>query len=613
MQDIVAGELTITQIQLPLAVATQFSELASRVVNRSQIVWSEHCSECGFPLCYSRCEFYSPRADFHCRRFTAGIERVVNSPLGTNLVRIRFRKWGKLEGTGPVKLHKAAVANHGEPLDGWLAKTLNVAPLPFVVRRSLTGRWNRAKRWSAKLGGRLGGDTVFVIEAFANDAKQSFFTVTFLSASSAFTRVFQESFEVGGEYTRLIVPTASIATHVDLSQPFLVQIEPVRNAGGYDVTFGLCDFAEFEGNLPQPVSLTSVGVDVVPAIKRAKVLVWDLDDTLWQGTLAEHGLTGVTPRPAALDAIRELDARGVLHSIASKNNFDEAMAALRHFGIADYFVCPELGWHPKSDSLRQIAARLELNVDSFVFIDDEPFEQNEALAAHPKLRVLPHTAVEDLTTHPWFDLPVTPESRRRREMYRAEESRMKTFERARTDYLEFLRSCEIVLDLTPLSSADFERVHELSQRTNQLNFTGARLTRTQVAQLNEHATDRVCLTMRCTDRFGDYGLIGFAILELSSGYVTEFFMSCRVQRKRVEQAFFAYVAARFSARGHRSIHVRFRCTERNATAQVMLADLGFVIEDKLNDTATYCRDVTLPFVDVDVVRLIDHDILEANQ
>jgi FkbH-like protein len=372
--------------------------------------------------------------------------------------------------------------------------------------------------------------------------------------------------------------------------------------------FGLCEFVAFHGHMPANFQLETQSTSQLSAPK-AKVVVWDLDETLWTGTLAEDGPSGIALRSEAVATIKALDERGVLQSIASKNESEEALAVLQAFGLSDYFLYPQIAWTPKSDSVRRIAAALGIGIESFVFIDNEAFERGEVLAAHPTLRVRPHTAVSTLFTEAFFDLPVTAESRQRRLLYRTEAIRAAAFEQAGTDYLGFLRRCEVTLDVAPLKTADFERVYELSQRTNQLNFTGAKLSRDAVSALAA-GTDRACLTLRCRDRFGDYGLIGFAVLNLAAGELAEFFMSCRVQRKRVEHAFFSLVAQRVCLAGCEWLRVRFRRTGRNGKAAEILSELGFAEERD----GRWSRLAASPFPEADVVqvRTLDQTIQDAH-
>ncbi len=590
MKETVAKEYVRTRVEIPRGVAL----LDGRSLRaRSQIVWGEHCSECAYPLCYASCAFYDPRPDLHCRRFAGGIEAA-----GEGLTRIRFRKWGKLEGSGPAPLHGYAEAHRRERRDA-IASALMANALPFALSRNAAWRWNNRKGRVGKLASRFELDA-FVVEGWSLDAREHGFTLTFLQDTPE-RATYQAHFRLAGEMRRLVVPVREIAAAIRLDQPYLVQIEPVGEAEGVDVVFGLTDFVAFAAASSAAKSEIAPTQSLAEA-PLAKVLVWDLDETLWTGTLAEDGPDGVSPRPEAVAAIQALDARGVLQSIASKNDAAEGLAALRSHGLIDYFLHPEINWGPKSQSIGRIAQRLDLGLDSFVFIDDQPFERAEVAAGQPKVRTLAHTEVAGLLEHPWFDHPATPEAAQRRSLYQAEAERAVAMEGQGGDYLGFLRASDLVLDVRPLNRADVVRVHELSQRTNQLNFTGAKFALAEVERMAEPEAGCARLTLRCADRYGDYGLIGFADLDLGAGELTAFFMSCRVQRKRVEHAVFAHLAALLRAAGRERFKARFQATERNAAAVRLLEELGFAREGESGGDG-WSRDLEQDFADSDVVRL----------
>lgn len=587
MKETVAGEYGRSRSAVPEGAERLDGR---RLAGRSQIVWAEHCSECGYPTCYASCAFYDPRPDLHCRRFAGGIEDA-----GERLMRIRFRKWGKLEGRGPARLQPWRAAERRERIDAAAARALAAAPLPFQVKRSLARRRDAAKARPPVADPGLAVDA-FVLEGWSNDGRRHPFTLTFLQ-DGAERGTWQAHLELGPGYARQVLPVDAIAAAVRLDQPFLVQLEPVGEAEGIDVTIALADFVAFhdpDEAWPR-VRAATAGEAARPL---AKVLVWDLDETFWTGTLAEDGPDGVTPRPEAVAALKALDARGVLHSIASKNDPDEAAAALRRFGLLDHFLHPQVGWGPKSASVAAIARALDLGLDSFVFIDDQPFERAEVSAAHPGVRTLDHLQVAGLIAHPWFDHPATPEAARRRSLYQAEAARGRVAEASGGDYLAFLRASRLRLDVRPLNGADAERVHELSQRTNQLNFTGAKFTRGEVeAMITPPDPRHARLTLRCSDAWGDYGLIGFADIDLMEGELVQFFMSCRVQRKRVEHAAFAHFAHLLA--GHADFGVRFRATERNGASVRLLEELDF------RPTAEgWRRALDRPFPEADVVTVV---------
>jgi FkbH-like protein len=582
----VASDLAVNAIAL-----AGFATLQAEIAGLSQIVWAEHCSECAYPRCYQACEFYTPRPDLHCRRFEAGIEPVADADGVLRLHRVRFRHWGKLEGRGSTAMMTPAEALARRTTDERAGRLLAAVPAPFAVRRKLAAQWNQYKARPTQRSRALPADA-FVVECWSADGRSHPLTLTMLNVGEVDGQLFQTRFEAGPDYRRLTVPIRDIETRVDLAAPFLVQIEPVGEAAGRDVVFGVCEFVAFK-------AAAAAGGEHRPV----KVVVWDLDETLWSGVLAEDGPEGVKPRPEAVAAVQALDARGVLQSIASKNDPAEAMAALRKFGLADYFLHPQAHWNPKSQSLADIAAALDLAIDSFVFIDDQPFERAEVSARHPAVRLMTHEDVAGMLEHAWFDLPVTPESRRRRNLYQAEVARAAAFQSTGEDYLRFLRESDILAVVRSLDAADAERVFELSQRTNQLNFCGAKYSRKDVQAMLTPGPDRLALTVRCADRFGDYGLIGFVSLDLAAGEISDLFMSCRVQRKRVEHALFAWIAGELRPMGHASLGVRHRPTDRNAAARAMLQDLGFEPDVDAGEQV-WRRNLSQPFKDHDVSAIV---------
>ncbi|QIG79509.1 HAD-IIIC family phosphatase [Stakelama tenebrarum] len=559
---------------IPAEFAAKLDAFSASVSARSHIIWGEHCSECSFPVCQTTCAFYTPRADLVCRRFEQGIEEG-KTPGGSAFRRIRFRKWGKLEGTGPAAVFSPRAGDRFERGDRVVGGLLRRLPIPFRSLRHWMRRWNKLK---AMMLARPGGHVArhFVVEAWSLKPERVPMTITFLERDGG--GMYQHAFEVGPEYSHIAVDVRDIARTVDLAEPYLVQIEPVGEAEGRDIVFGTIDFVD---GLGSPGDLAAP--QQAPA-GYAKVIVWDLDNSLWEGTLAEDGVEGLRLRPGIRDVIVALDKRGILHSIASKNDPEPALAALEHFGLRDYFLYPQISWNPKSDAVAAIAAGLDLGVDSFIFVDDQPFERGEVAQAHPALTTLTEIEALDLLDHPMCAVPATAESARRRALYQAEAERGAVLQRSGGQYHDFLRSCGIVLTIEALGPDNAERVYELSQRTNQLNFRGTRYSRDDVAALAEGKKGMCGMVLHCSDRFGDYGIIGFAAFDPENACLHDFFMSCRVQRKYVEHAFFDRLKAIVRGGGRDRLTVLHRPTERNGAVTRMLDDLGFARIDGAADS-----------------------------
>jgi FkbH-like protein len=186
-------------------------------------------------------------------------------------------------------------------------------------------------------------------------------------------------------------------------------------------------------------------------------------------------------------------------------------------------------------------------------------------------------------------------------MYKTEEVRKTAYTSSGGSYHHFLKDCDIRLTVAPLSSASVVRVYELSQRTNQLNTSGRRYTREELdAMIKENAADSTYV-LSCADRFGEYGIIGFCVLSPASQDVESFFMSCRVQRKRVENAFFNLLDAELAERGAGELQVNFRETAKNTAAARMLSELGFTYRPDGDGAGRYVRALSQPFPETDVV------------
>lgn len=603
MRELVATECATLGLALDKHAREAFQDFRRRVVARGAIVWGEHCTECTYPSCYTACAFYTPRADLHCRRFERGIESVRVEGVGDALMRIRFRKWGKLEGEGPTKVLTPGAADSNARAMALAAAIADKAPLGAELRRKAVRGLSKLGAARSRANGAPDADA-FVVECFSTRTSATEFTLTILPKEKG-KGLFQEKMLLGPGYTRAVVALACIAERVDLAQPFFVQIEPLEESPQADFVFGIVDFVKAAGAVIEPVKPAAVRAEskaAKPAAK-AKCIVWDLDNTVWTGTLAEEGIEGLSLRPGVLETIRALDARGILHSVASKNNEAEGLAALEHFGLSEYFLYPQIGWGPKSESLRRIAQSLDIGLDTFVFIDDQPFERSEVAEALDDVTALPETALETLLALDRLDVPVTQESGRRRLMYREEMHRTLAFETTGVgDYEAFLRSCNITLELSLLKDENVARIFDLSQRTNQVNVSGARYERKVVEAMARAPSGKLPIVMRCVDRFGDYGVIGFALLDPAAGLVEDYFMSCRVQRKFVEHALYQQLIEIAARHGAKSLEIRYKRTQRNALALQLLSDLGFELHESEPGVGVLVRGLS-PIVGADVVHV----------
>ena len=582
MRQTVAGEqepLLVEGSRLPLPL---FAATRKSIALGSNLIWGEHCSECAMPTCYGTCAFYTPRRDLKCRRFDKGIEAVrARGAPGELGLRVSFRKWGKLEAEmrpAVVSRERGLALRVGETV---VNEFLAAAPLTHRLHDGLAIAWTRAKTKVASAGPGPAAYDAFLIEGFSETGVDCTFTLTVKPRIST-GRYFQRHFTMNPGYNRVEFAAADIRAVVDLDNRVLVQIEPVETLSDNAFIFTVLEFVAFtdshKASTAAPAAAARSAAPAAAAQPAAKVkcVVWDLDNTLWRGTLIEDGFDNLTLNADAVAAIKALDERGVLHSVVSKNNPDDALDALKRFGLSEYFLAPQIGWGPKSAGMTEIARRLNINKNTFVFIDDQAFERAEVSSAHPDIRVLDEGRIGGLTAMPELDIPVTEEARNRRQMYKVEKMRESAFHEADSSFLDFLGSCEITLTISSLAEANIVRVFELSQRTNQLNYAGRASTRKDVEDLlHGAAPGKEGLVLSCADKFGDYGIIGFAIVDVERFHVENFFMSCRVQHKKVDHAFFAWLIGRATARGQDVVSTVFHFSGRNQSARQVLEEMKF--------------------------------------
>jgi methoxymalonate biosynthesis protein len=292
-----------------------------------------------------------------------------------------------------------------------------------------------------------------------------------------------------------------------------------------------------------------------------KCVVWDLDDTLWKGTWLEMQ---EIPQPS-LDLPRSLVARGVLNCVATRNPPSLRAELEAQPWFEELFVDAEVGWGAKSDSIRALAERLDLGLDSFVYVDDDPFERELLSSELPEVRALP---TADLAAELEGLAATTPEARRRTELYRERRRRAEaeaSFVGTRED---FLRSCELRMAITEATGDDAERLAELMERTRQYNSSGARWS---LEDVRARITDPRWLvaTVRLSDRFGDYGLVAAAFADHEERTVHSLTVSCRVAGRGVLEALVAWLASQVD-----SLEIPVVPTERNVPLRLGLRALG---------------------------------------
>lgn len=275
--------------------------------------------------------------------------------------------------------------------------------------------------------------------------------------------------------------------------------------------------------------------------KKVKCVVWDLDNTIWQGVLLENDL--VRLREGIVDIIKTLDNRGILQSISSKNAYNAAMGKLNEFGLSEYFIYPQINWNPKSSSIKAIAQLINIGIDTIAFIDDQAFEREEVKFAIPEVQCIDVAYLNELLDMPEMNPRfVTEDSMLRRSMYQSDIKRKNVEEEFQGTQEEFLASLGMVFTISPLGEGDLQRAEELTVRTHQLNATGYTYSYEELDAFRRSNKYKLYIT-GLEDKFGAYGKIGLVLLECREDVwiLKLLLMSCRVMSKGVGTVMLNYV------------------------------------------------------------------------
>ncbi len=332
--------------------------------------------------------------------------------------------------------------------------------------------------------------------------------------------------------------------------------------------------------------------------KVAKAVAVDLDNTLWGGVIGEDGMAGIqvgNEYPGA--AYRELQRvlldlthRGILLAVCSKNNPEEALAALEsHPGMLlrpRNFAAMRINWQDKAQNLRDLAAELNIGIDAVAFLDDNPVEREHVRRAIPEAMVLdlpadPMHYAQTIRDAPIFErLTLSAEDRQRTRYYAAGRERA-ALEQAVSSPEEFYRSLEQEAEIQLASPLTLARIAQLTQKTNQFNLTTRRYTEQQISEMMDGPGWAV-LALKVRDRYADNGLVGLAILHDAemACEIDTFLLSCRVIGRTVETALLAYLAAQARARGATSLTGWFLPTKQNAPAKDFYARHGFELAEE---------------------------------
>ncbi|MBU8567947.1 HAD-IIIC family phosphatase [Virgibacillus pantothenticus] len=309
--------------------------------------------------------------------------------------------------------------------------------------------------------------------------------------------------------------------------------------------------------------------------KDIKCVIWDLDDTLWTGTLLEPN--EVKLKPGIIEILKELDKRGILNSIASKNNYTDAMEKLEEFNIAEYFLYPEINWNAKSLSIQKICKNINIGLDSILFIDDQEYERDEVKYRNSSVSILDASEYQNILNMPRFNPRfITIDSMNRRKMYLEDQIRKEEEEKYNGPQEKFLASLNMKLIISDAMEEDLMRAEELTIRTNQLNATGKTYSYEELDYFRQSDRHKL-LIAELKDKYGSQGKIGLALIEEKENgwHLHLLLMSCRVMSRGVGTVFLLHII-NLAKEANVELFAYFKKTDRNKMMYLTYTFANFI-------------------------------------
>ena len=349
------------------------------------------------------------------------------------------------------------------------------------------------------------------------------------------------------------------------------------------------------------------------ALKRKKCIVLDLDNTLWGGVLGEEGISGIKiggdyPGKAFAffqKSLLQLSKAGVILTVCSKNNEADVLEAWdkNPFMVLkkEHFAAYRINWTDKATNIKELAEELNLGLDSFVFIDDNPTER-ELIK-----QMLPMVSVPEFPAQP-YELPVffrqlvndyfkvysiTDEDKKKTEQYKANAARAQA-QHSFTDFGAFLESLDIQITIEAANEFNIPRIAQMTQKTNQFNLTTKRYTDADVKGFLAEGWKIWCISV--ADRFGDNGITGCILINPNDNLnkcweIDSFLLSCRILGKGIEKAFVKQILLELRNQGLTEIKAAYLPTAKNAQVADFYDKCGFALASENEGVKLYQIDL----------------------
>lgn len=324
-----------------------------------------------------------------------------------------------------------------------------------------------------------------------------------------------------------------------------------------------------------------------------KCIVLDLDNTLWGGIIGEDGLEGIKLGPTSEGRpywefqkyLLSLFQRGIILAVNSKNNPEDALAAIREHPYMvlkeENFAATKINWNDKISNIRTIAEEINIGLESLVYFDDDKMNRMMIREALPEVLVVdlpedPSLYVKTLMEMNDFNVfSITEEDKKKGRMY-AQQRNRRELQQSSSDITDYLRALEMVVTIKKDDLTSVPRIAQLTQKTNQFNMTTRRYSEKETEGFARDDRHMV-VSAKVEDKFGDSGLTGLAIVEKGADQwrVDTFLMSCRVIGRGVEDAIMAYVVEEAKKGNARTLLGEFISTRKNVPAKGFFEEKGF--------------------------------------
>lgn len=413
---------------------------------------------------------------------------------------------------------------------------------------------------------------------------------------------------------RLCLRLNSVLNKMKSNNVVIVDIDKIIALNGIKNTYDSRQFL----NLKAPYTINfyqSYVSKILPPLLSAnglskKVLILDCDNTLWGGIVGEDGYDSIhldqnskkgEVYSLVHEMILDLKERGVMLAICSKNNLEDVKDVFKNrneFLLSlDDFSALRINWESKVDNIIDLARELNVGLDSFVFIDDSIFEIKNVQEMVPE--VLCFQVPKNISEFPnlfreissfFFNLGFSNEDSERTKMYIQESKRKKESSKWKSQE-EYLQSLDLCLTINDENTLSVARSSQLTQKTNQFNLTTKRYTEAEIKAFIE-SDSYLIRSFNLSDKFGDYGETGLAIIEIDDNskslYIDSFLMSCRVIGRKVELFFIDFLINHFKDVSYNTINSKYIRTPKNDQVSEFFDSMGFdCISNNNNNSKDY--------------------------